>query len=720
MLKRLLPVAVLTPLLGLGACFVSDEESVEPDPRPTEGFRAQYVPLGQVLPFGNDLMFAGSTDGTLNIAVADPSNLGNPLTAMNRLDGFSTTGSGYVLTTEPVDEDSFQYWTPLDPGNIVMVNVTDPSSPQILTPGDDYEVVVSEVQGDQGMRIFFNPLRPLASDQFDEDGNPVPSRYMALLANGIESTTGQNLIPDTQFRIVRDAALADETLDNAQLEQVRQAIRPALQAATAPIPQGLGYDGQDISVIWTFQTQSTTNALQAVAEMVEPQEAAIQNSGLTTGDVIDGSPGLAAIWAGFTGMPYFHDADNPLSGFWTNQAGGPVTRFAPVPALQSQQQIPLFVTTPSDAAQASTDCPAGPEPAQGWPVVIFQHGITGNRTNTLGLADTFGCLGYAMVAIDHPLHGITDPASPVFVGPESPLYAMGVRERHFYMVGGEPSDPADVLEADGEFDGSGSHYINVASMLTSRDNLRQSVSDLLHLSATVNNIAILGEDGQPVGLFNADSDRKFFVGHSLGGIAGTGFVGLDDSINAAVLGMPGGKISDLLLDSDTFGDPIRAGLQAQNPGLVEGSPLFANFFLQAQAVIDSGDPANYGAWSQDRNVFMIEVDGDSVVPNSATAYLADTIDLPLVSDSTEGLSEGRGLVRYLLGNHGSLLQPGAEDAEAVMAWRAIQCHAATYVLTADNGTPWIDVEGNFYLAQGNTERAEECNASDFVDDGNDD
>ena len=716
MFKRLLPFAVLVPMLGISGCLVSDEESVEPDPRPTEGFRAQYVPLGQVLPFGNDLMFAGSEDGTLNIAAANPDNTGNPLTAMNRIDGFSTTAQGYVLTTDAVDEESFQYWTPLDPGNLIMVNVTDPESPEILEPGVDYEVVVSEAQGDAGMRIFFRPLRPLDSDPVDGDGNPivdengmpVPSRYMALVGTSIQSSTGHDLMPDTQFRVVRDAALANEELDHPQLEQVRQAIKPLLDAATAQLPMGLGYNGEDIAAIWSFQTVSTANTLQAIAEMVEPQEAAIQNSGMTTADAFPGqSPGYAAIWAGFTGTPYFHDKDNPLSGFWTATNGGSLTRFNPVPALRDELSIPMVVTVPSDDAQASGACAAGAEPAEGWPVVIFQHGITGNRSQMLALADALSCQGYAMVSIDQPLHGITDSTSPFFVGPESPLYAMGVGERHFYMVGGEPSDPAEVLEAEGEFDGSGEHFINLASLLTSRDNLRQATSDLLHLSATVGSIATLDQQGEPTGMLGIDTDRKFFVGHSLGGIVGSGFVALDDSIVAAVLGMPGGKISSLLLDSNSFGDPIRAGLQEQNAALVEGNPLFDNFFLQAQAIIDSGDPANYGRWAQDRNVFMIEVDGDNVVPNNATQYLSDTFDLPQISSTAEGAAEGRGIVRYLVGNHGSLLQPGGEDADSVRAWQAIQCHTAVYISTADAGAPTIDVDGGVGPS--------ECEASDIVE-----
>src|SRR3546814_5166859 len=45
-------------------------------------------------------------------------------------------------------------------------------------------------------------------------------------------------------------------------------------------------------------------------------------------------------------------------------------------------------------------------PADGWPVVIFQHGITGNRTQMIAIAPALAAAGFATVAIDLPLHGL--------------------------------------------------------------------------------------------------------------------------------------------------------------------------------------------------------------------------------------------------------------------------------------------------------------------------
>ena len=53
-------------------------------------FYAVFDPAAGQLPFPTNLLFNGSTDGTLNIPVDDPANLADPRVAMKELDGFST------------------------------------------------------------------------------------------------------------------------------------------------------------------------------------------------------------------------------------------------------------------------------------------------------------------------------------------------------------------------------------------------------------------------------------------------------------------------------------------------------------------------------------------------------------------------------------------------------------------------------------------------------
>lgn len=673
MLKRLIPVAALVPMLALGACFVDESESTDPEPRPDAGFKAKYVPLGQILPFPNDLTIS-QTDGTVNLTVTDPTNFGDPLVAMNQLDGFSPIASAYLSTTDTIEGDSLQPWTPTEPGNVGLVDITDPQAPAPLIHGQDYEVVVSDVQEDAGQRLFFNMLEPVGEKR----------QLLAVVTNGVESTVGDSLAADHQFGLIKEtlgadlsgdcSAIAAEFNDPAKgqnMVAICQVVAQQLGAANA-----FGYSPANVSAAWTFSTQSITDSLDAVASETEDRTAVIQQARnpengdpITTQDLLgSASPGYGNVWAGYIELPYYLDRSEPLSGFWQAQGGFPTTRYTPTPEATEMLEVPLFVTVPNTTAQNGPGC-VGSTPSGGHPVVMFQHGITGNRTQAAAIADAFACRGFAVVAIDHPLHGVV-PAD------QNPLIDTE-RERHFFL---------DVDE-DGTVDGSGEHYINIPSLLTSRDNLRQSVADLLNLSATVSGTIVTADpQGNPTGTLNINGANKHFVGHSLGGIAGASFVGLDDSVVSATLGMPGGNVTGLLRNSDTFGPRINDGLEQTNPGLVPDTRLYNDFFRQAQTVIDSGDPANYGDETQDSNILMFQVSGDSVVPNSATAYLANAHDIDATTTGGVDATGNSGLVRYTEGDHASLLDPSASQE----VWTAMQCQMVVY---AESGGTAIDLTG---------------------------
>ena len=81
--KRTTRLAPLYLFLSLAAFGVADAAT-------RADFYATFDPAAGAIPFPNNLLFSGSTDGTLNIPVADPDNLADPRVAMNGLDGFST------------------------------------------------------------------------------------------------------------------------------------------------------------------------------------------------------------------------------------------------------------------------------------------------------------------------------------------------------------------------------------------------------------------------------------------------------------------------------------------------------------------------------------------------------------------------------------------------------------------------------------------------------
>ena len=102
-------------------------------------------------------------------------------------------------------------------------------------------------------------------------------------------------------------------------------------------------------------------------------------------------------------------ADRPL-GRRARRSGRAVDEpdaLQPGAGREGDLDIPLFVTVPNVASGHA-------KPANGWPVVIFQHGLTGNRTQAAAIAGAYASQGFVVAAIDIPLHGVTDTANPLY------------------------------------------------------------------------------------------------------------------------------------------------------------------------------------------------------------------------------------------------------------------------------------------------------------------
>jgi len=149
-------------------------------------------------------------------------------------------------------------------------------------------------------------------------------------------------------------------------------------------------------------------------------------------------------------------------------AGGNTTYANPLVKPTGAEIVPLLVSLP-----VNPECP------KPYPVMIFQHGITADRTNMLGIADTMASVCTAVIAMDLPLHGITagnpvNQALQAFFGTSIFTdYTPGaVRERTFGVdfVDNETGAPGP----DGLADSSGAYTMNLRNILVARDNNRQS------------------------------------------------------------------------------------------------------------------------------------------------------------------------------------------------------------------------------------------------------
>ena len=394
-----------------------------------------------------------------------------------------------------------------------------------------------------------------------------------------------------------------------------------------------------------------------------------------------------------------------------------LTQYNPLPQVKSYKSgasaIDVIITTPDvdrinaiaalKKGSALTAEEAMQVPAAGWPVMIFSHGITSYKETVLAISGTLASQGIATVSIDHPYHGTRG----------IDFNADGVYEisATSSLKGSDPAFAnADVTS-----------YMNLASLLTARDNVRQSEVDLLALRLSLNSVDLAGQ---------LDATKVSFLGHFLGAITGITFTALANSgvvnpatgellpmnpygINSASYAFPGGGIPGVLLNSVSFGPVVKAGLtssqsfidvveetagkkvedmtEAEYATYVEAIyPAFANEFnFAAQTIIDAADPVNYASTVKTTMtpVHVLEVVGDEAAggSNKADQVIVNAVaSLPLVGTEPlirelgiEGASDTVGdgttavsaAVRFLKGHHSSILSPAvspgaAEDATA--------------------------------------------------------
>jgi len=625
-IRRLTLVSLAAVSLVSGCETGSSDEpqpiAFTPPAAPTgTGFVAMYAPPVDNVPYPNDIYY-NPTTGLLNVPVKVTSPLSS---ALNTLDGFSTTAVISAPFNGPLDAASLIPWNPLTMGptaaaaSIVVLNAT-AGTP--LIPGTDYTVRISTAAGSGGGILEIVPLKPLAPR----------TRYAFIVTNRVRSTANVAAGADLVFDAVRDAHLAGVP-PPPTLAPLVPVIAPLINTAGA-----LGIGGNDVAVAWSMLTQSTTEVLDSVDATTGARPYLLASAGITTAQLGLNLPGVASIYTGYLDVAYYGDPLNPLTSFWINSQQRPPTAQNPDPFVRvANKRIPLLATLPN--AQSGRT-----QPGAGWPVVIFQHGITLNRTVMFALADRFAAAGFAVVAIDLPLHGITDTASPFYQAPN---------ERHFNM---DNVGAVGVFAPDGQID-NGWQILNVGNPLNARDHIRQAVADTIALKRTLPTL-----DFPNVPNPDLDGSRIHFVGSSLGSIISGVFLGFDTEIKTATLQSPAGPWTSILTDPQAidFGAPIRRALAAQ--GLPQGTIGFDNFVRDLQTVIDPVDPVNFALDAATHPIHVIEILGDTAVPNRPTDYIAQLWGLPSISTTTPAGPPGppasvEGIVRFTAGAHSSLFNP---------------------------------------------------------------
>lgn len=667
-------------VMFLSAC--SDSGSVDfavpTPPATTDGgqvvtavITANFDPTMGIIPFPNNLLL-GTDDLTLNIPVADPTDFSDPQVALNALDGFSTVAPWTTTFSNDIDPSTVipgssvrVFEVTRFPGSIAVSGVV-----RELTPGVEYVATLAAAQ-----TIAVVPLQPL--DQL--------TTYMAIVLDDVQDAAGNDSTPSQAYFIAkRTAPLVDaagNSTDATLPTPTAQALEPLRQLISAQEGAVSAFSGvpvDEIVVSWSFTTQSITPTLSILRSVAQPAPTTIVPSGLTTADVLPpgASPGIADIFIGTISMPYYGGIPSaanpsaPLTDFWQAAPGAYIPPFDafgldpnstnvtvanPLPVPSGTQTVPVLMTVPNAGSGMA-------RPASGWPVAIFMHGITRDRSDMLAIADTMASVGFAVISIDQALHGITDITSPLYI--ENTPFAPVANERTFDLdfVDNATGAPGP----DGIIDSSGNFFVNLTNLLASRDNLRQSIADLSVLALSVPGVNFDGIAENT----DLDGGNINFVSQSLGSIVGIPFLAIEPTVNTGLLSVPGGGVANLLAGSASFGPAIAAGLQAA-AGIEPGSPEFAAFLGAAQTVIDNGDPINWAAITGATNSIVVQtVIDDQVIPNTVPGAplsggfpIIPALGIPTISSSVTDPMGVRANVTFIPpASHGSILSPATSPA----------------------------------------------------------
>ncbi|PRO72967.1 hypothetical protein C6Y40_13825 [Alteromonas alba] len=555
---------------------------------------------------------------------------------------------------------------------------------QILTTGQGNPATalpVVQVQDAAGADNAMEALGLISSATLDG--------ALALAKEG-QSAQVQAAIDATDFSLLQTCDGIFGTLSGqlsaywGGMETVAAGISQSFAAEAGPFCAAKRYTGS-VSLPYYLPVPSMTNPLAPVNDF--------WHAACDSGIVLAGAPAevlaMAEPGPNYEMCTQVGLSDLRVNGEMIDDARN-VTRYSPIPQTTiAENPLEVQVTIPDPAIATALGSPIS-KPDAGWPVVMLVHGITGTKEQMMAISGTLSLHGIATVAIDLPLHG----------------------SRGFDVNG----DGADDISATFV---SPTHFMNLASLPTARDNVRQGMADLLGLRLGLNAVA----DMTATQAIDLDVSKVSVMGVSLGAITGANFAAMANSslgndtldgmfaINAASLESPASGIATFLMESPDFGPLIKALLLSESSedfvayvGQVYGEnateeqlreaytdfvalldadaraeveALFAQFNFAAQTILDAGDPTAYaGMLGATTPVHFMSVVGDggenlpdqvnpvvTSLPLAGQHPMAAMIGLEQVT-STISSETGTvsGQVRFNSGAHASSLSPAADPA----------------------------------------------------------
>lgn len=484
-------------------------------------------------------------------------------------------------------------------------------------------------------------------------------RYAAVVTTGVRTEGGAAVQPSATLRAIADGS--------RRLSDAEKSYGDAIDKVAALVPELA--DTSRIAGIAVYTTHRVTHELLDLrAEVLAGPAPALAWDAASLAPIGQGffaaeeplPAGFAATLDAWLGAPatLTDGTDDPASDSLTGRAHDAIaalgTAVFDAPNVLLEQADGYADAThrnfardargrpivnpdrPTSRIWATIALPKGAVPAAGFPTVMVQHGLGGDRSYLLALANTFARQGWATVAIDSVTFGARARLDPNTLD-EKAAFPWSTNP-------GAYSGPDGLVD---ERAGPNDFFGNLQNLGALRDQMRQSVLDLGTLADVIRDPALdLGPLLDAVPGARLDGDNLVFLGDSLGGIMGALFAAIEPNVRTFVLNVAGaGLLTELGNGPYIAGNLRLAGLGNFGIGkarFAAGHPLVQLI----QHIVGPGDPLLYahhivtdpatinGTPNPRKSVLQIEVLFDEIVCNEGNEALARAAGFPLGEPST--------------------------------------------------------------------------------------
>ncbi len=391
--------------------------------------------------------------------------------------------------------------------------------------------------GDDGKDLFVQPVLPLK-----------PGRhYAVVMTSGYKAADKGCIAPSKALKAMLTLRAGNEAMNRTGRRMLDALDRMGLQAG-------------EVSAMTVFTTEDDIEVIKAAAkdaqqanhDWVERQKCTVKDN-------------IKACDVKFEASDYRKD------------------EFIASPDPKAQWEVPATIWMPADKT--------GP-----FPVILYGHGLGGDRYQGRGIARLECPKGFAVIAAPALRHG-------------------------------EHPSTDDPSKAGYNFLGFDLKTVTF-NPLKLRGNFNQTTLDRIRLLATMLKYPDVDGDGHP----DVAKDKVVYWWISLGALLGPSIVALESSIKAAIFSVGGGR----LMLFATTGENVQQ-LKPVIIKLAGSEERFDRLVVAIQTLVDAADPATYAPYvlkdHLDGSKFIPSVlfpvaDHDNVVPPPCGRALAQALGIP--------------------------------------------------------------------------------------------